>query len=337
MFFFFRGRPAKPASHFWNLIKTLFGTIILWGLFFFLIPYLLFRVEEPLELDHYHSPNRVGKIVGVILFALGSVLHLVSNVVLAIRGEGTPLFLDGPRRLVIAGPYRYVRNPMAIAGLMQAVGVASFLGSPLALMYALALTFFENAILRPAQEADLEDRFGEDYRRYRQRVRCWRPRRRGYDPANESTEPPLARERTTPPGHPVVLYDGHCKFCIAGMKRLLSLARPGTVEAVNFQEPGALDRFPGISHEACMRQMYLITNQGQVFAGFEAAVQALATRPFLGWLAKLYYLPILRLILDLTYALIAANRYRILGRAVAAGECEGGTCALHLPVNSGRP
>lgn len=136
---------------------------------------------------------------------------------------------------------------------------------------------------------------------------------------------------TTPPGRHVVLYDGLCKFCLAGMRRLLALARPGAIEPVNFQEPGALDRFPGISHEDCMRQMYLVTPEGKVYAGFEAAVRAVATRRFIGRLAFLYYLPGLRMLLDALYALIARHRYKIMGKLVAKGECSDGTCALHAP------
>ncbi len=137
-------------------------------------------------------------------------------------------------------------------------------------------------------------------------------------------------ERTTPPGRHVVLYDGHCKFCTAAAKRLAGRARQGTLALVSFQEPGALDPFPGLTHDACMRQMYLVTPDGRVYGGFEAAVQALTTRPVLGWLARAYYLPGLRQLCDWIYRRIAANRYRILGKAVAAGECEGGTCALHF-------
>ena len=37
-----------------------------------------------------------------------------------------------------------------------------------------------------------------------------------------------------------------------------------------------------------------------------------------------------RLLCDLFYRLLAAYRYRLLGKAVAAGECDGGTCALHF-------
>jgi len=138
--------------------------------------------------------------------------------------------------------------------------------------------------------------------------------------------PDIASKQTTPPGRTVVLYDGLCKFCQAGMKRLLALAKPGVIEPVNFQETGALDRFPGISHEACMKQMYLVTPDGKVYGGFEAAVRALATRPILGRLAYVYYLPGIRFLCDLIYATIAKHRYRILGKEE---ECSEGTCALH--------
>jgi predicted DCC family thiol-disulfide oxidoreductase YuxK len=140
---------------------------------------------------------------------------------------------------------------------------------------------------------------------------------------------PIAPRQTTAPGRHVVLYDGLCRFCQFGVKQLLALARPGIIDAVNFQEPGALDRFPGISLEACMRQMYLVTPAGKIYCGIEAAAQALATRRVIGWVAYLYYVPGLRQLLDWLYATVAAHRYRLMGTAVAAGECEGGTCALH--------
>jgi predicted DCC family thiol-disulfide oxidoreductase YuxK len=139
----------------------------------------------------------------------------------------------------------------------------------------------------------------------------------------------MPAERTTPPGHYVVLYDGLCRFCRASVAKLLSLARPGAVRPVSFQEPGALAPFPGITHEDCMREMYLITPAGKVYRGFEAAVQALATRPVVGWLAYGYYMPGIRWLLDRLYARVAAHRYRIMGKLVSSGECAEGTCAWH--------
>jgi predicted DCC family thiol-disulfide oxidoreductase YuxK len=128
-----------------------------------------------------------------------------------------------------------------------------------------------------------------------------------------------------------VLYDGACRFCTAGMRRLLVWARRGAIEPVDFQQPGALDRFPGLTHDACMRQMHLVTPAGKVYGGFEAVVHAVMTRPILGWLAMGYYLPGLRQLFDAVYSWIAARRYRLLGKKVAAGECPTGTCALHAP------
>jgi protein-S-isoprenylcysteine O-methyltransferase Ste14/predicted DCC family thiol-disulfide oxidoreductase YuxK len=325
-------REARPASTPWNVAKTLLLMLPLWAVAFFALPGLCYLLEGLLGLEGYRFASPLGQIIGAALFVLGSLLHLVSNLVLAVYGEGTPLIFDCPRRLVIAGPYRHVRNPMAMAMLAQAVGVALFLGSPLALLYAFVLVLgLDNAIACPLEDGDLERRFGDAYRRYRLRVRSWRPRLRGYEPARETEEPPIATERTRPPGRNVVLYDGFCKFCTAGAKQLAALARPGAVELVSFQDPGVLDRFPGISHDACMQQMYLVTADGRTFGGFEAAVRAVATRPVIGWIAYGYYLPGVRLLFDLIYALIAANRYRLMGKAVAAGDCDGGTCAVHFP------
>lgn len=134
------------------------------------------------------------------------------------------------------------------------------------------------------------------------------------------------------PARLVVLYDGHCKLCTRSARKLVALARPGAVEAVNFQEPGVLDRFPGLTHEACMQAMYVVAPDGRRFRGFEAAIRALATRPLLGLIVKGYYLPGIRQICDRLYAWVAANRYRLFGKTEAAAECTEGTCSLHFPA-----
>jgi len=135
--------------------------------------------------------------------------------------------------------------------------------------------------------------------------------------------------RTTPPGRYVMLYDGLCRFCTAGARRLEAWMRLGSVECVDFQRPGALDRFPGLTHERCMERLHLVTPDGRVFGGVEAIARAVLTRPVLGKAALLYFVPGLRQLLDGLYRIIAANRYRLMGKAVASGYCEGGTCALH--------
>ena len=102
---------------------------------------------------------------------------------MALRGEGTPLPTACARQLVVAGPYAYVRNPMAVFGLAQGAAVGIALGSWLVLAYVAAGGLLWNAVVRPAEEADMERRFGDAYRRYREQVRCWVPRRASYVPA----------------------------------------------------------------------------------------------------------------------------------------------------------
>lgn len=128
------------------------------------------------------------------------------------------------------------------------------------------------------------------------------------------------------PPRPVVLYDGHCRFCSAQMRNLLRLARPGAIEGVDFQAEGVLERFEGLSFEECMEAMHLVQPNGRVFRGMEAAVRAVLTRPILGAVAWLYYLPGIRQALDALYRWIAKRRYAIAGRQA----CDDDACAVHF-------
>lgn len=150
-----------------------------------------------------------------------------------------------------------------------------------------------------------------------------------FSPANKDQkgEPSFA-ELEPASGKYVVLYDGRCPFCTRQSQRLAKLARPGAVETVSFQEPGILARFPGLTYEACMKAMHLITPDGRVFRGAEAIVQALGTRRLFAWVATVYYLPGLRQLFNAMYAFVAANRYRFWGKT-APSECDSGACLIH--------
>jgi protein-S-isoprenylcysteine O-methyltransferase Ste14 len=133
---------------------------------------------------------------GGILFVLGGLLGLTSGLVMAVNGRGTPLPTDCARELVVVGPYRCIRNPMAVAGLTQGVAVGVFLGSPAVIAYALLGGPVWDLFVRPWEEADLERRFGGRYRRYRAAVRCWLPSLPGFRPASEDrAEPGAAPDR----------------------------------------------------------------------------------------------------------------------------------------------
>ena len=161
-------------------MKTLAQTVVFWGGFLFVLPRIVFGVETAVGGEAWRVAGGASQVVGVVLFTLCGTLGLTSGFLMASRGHGTPLPLDAPRVLVVAGPYRFVRNPMAIGGIGQGVAVGLMLGSPAVLLYALAGAFVWHGVARPWEERDLEDWFGEPYRAYRRAVRCWWPRRRPY-------------------------------------------------------------------------------------------------------------------------------------------------------------
>jgi protein-S-isoprenylcysteine O-methyltransferase Ste14 len=205
MLSYFRGREARPASRGWNVLKTLSQTAVFWSVFLVLLPAGVFALEGAMGLGGWRFPSTAGAWGGSVLFVLGGSLGLTSGVVMAVQGRGTPLPADCPRELVVAGPYRHIRNPMAVAGLSQGVAVGIFLGSPAVIAYALAGGPIWNCFVRPWEEADLEGRFGETYRGYRKAVRCWLPSFPGYLPGGEGT---TANQGLQPTGHAVPATQG---------------------------------------------------------------------------------------------------------------------------------
>lgn len=171
---FRRARAATPA---WNLTKTAVQTAAFWLVFLVLIPRALVALEQRFGAPRFECPSARAAWTA---FALASCLGLWSGATMALVGAGTPLPLDAPRHLVVRGPYRYVRNPMAVAGLSQGACVACLLGSWSSLGMVLAGFVLWNYGVRPVEERDLEAQFGAEFSAYRIHVRCWLPRFPGF-------------------------------------------------------------------------------------------------------------------------------------------------------------
>lgn len=171
-----RPRVARPASRAVNTAKTALQIAVMWSVLLAAVPLTLAWSEGAWGLAGL-SPR---PLLGAVLFVAMSLLGLVTANVLVRDGHGTPLPLDTARKLVVSGPYRHVRNPMAIFGFGQGLAVGLWLGSPAVLAYTLVGMAVWQWLARPWEEADLEARFGEDYRRYRAAVPCWIPRLKPY-------------------------------------------------------------------------------------------------------------------------------------------------------------
>jgi len=89
-------------------------------------------------------------------------------------GGGGPGLANPPDRIVEAGPYRWVRNPMYLGHLIFFAGLALVLHSWIAAaVFALHLVWFDRRVR--SDERHLAERFGEAYRDYCRRVKRWIP------------------------------------------------------------------------------------------------------------------------------------------------------------------
>lgn len=116
--------------------------------------------------------------LNIALMIVGGAIMLVCVFQFGWTGRGTPAPFDPPRRLVIRGPYRWVRNPMYVGMALFLIGEALLLPSITAQMLwmvaicAVAVTIFVVVYEEPA----LRRLFGEEYVEYCRHVRRWWPR-----------------------------------------------------------------------------------------------------------------------------------------------------------------
>ena len=117
---------------------------------------------------------------GAAVFLLGLALFVWCVALFARRGQGTIMPWDPTQRLVVAGPYRHVRNPMISSVLFMVAGQALLWGS--GLTAALAAVFFvvNHVYFITSEEPGLVKRFGDSYRAYKANVPRWLPRLQPY-------------------------------------------------------------------------------------------------------------------------------------------------------------
>jgi protein-S-isoprenylcysteine O-methyltransferase Ste14 len=138
---------------------------------------LLFIPARILEWSHITRPDRIRitQILGVSTMVIGGALVLWCILTFVFVGKGTPAYFDPPRRLVIQGPYRFVRNPMYLGAGLAVVGAAWFFWSWPLLAYAALFGVATHLFVIAYEEPTLTRKFGQDYAEYRRSVRRWLP------------------------------------------------------------------------------------------------------------------------------------------------------------------
>ena len=152
---------------------TLGQTLVFWSVCLWILPKGMVELERLIGWEGFSLPYQTT--AAALVFIAASSLGLSSGLTMAMVGNGTPLPTATAPQFVVRGPYRYVRNPMAVAGIIQGIAVGWYLGSYSVIAYSIAGAIVWHCFVRPVEETDLLERFGERYLTYQQTVGLWIP------------------------------------------------------------------------------------------------------------------------------------------------------------------
>lgn len=123
------------------------------------------------------------------------------------------------------------------------------------------------------------------------------------------------------PGSDVVIYDGHCSFCSAQVRILHRLDVTRRLAFLSLHDPMTARRYPDLTRDRLMEQMFVVTPGGKRIAG-AGAVRYLTRRIPLLWIfAPFLHIPGSMPLWRWLYSQIARRRYRLAGTRCADDAC----------------
>lgn len=122
-------------------------------------------------------PQSVGvpQALGIGVTATGALLVAWCIGMFVFVGRGTQAPFDPPRRLVVSGPYKIVRNPMYVGAVLAMSGAALYYSSWALFVYAVIVMAVTHLFVVIYEEPTLRSMFGDDYSMYCQHVGRWAP------------------------------------------------------------------------------------------------------------------------------------------------------------------
>jgi predicted DCC family thiol-disulfide oxidoreductase YuxK len=142
-------------------------------------------------------------------------------------------------------------------------------------------------------------------------------------------EASLPADLPTPSQRPdtdIVIFDGKCRFCTAQVQRLARWDKGRRLAFLSLHDPEVARRWPQLSHQQLMEEMYVVDRSGNCFGG-AAALRHLSRRIVRLWpLVPLLHLPGTLPLWQIVYRWIARRRYKLQGQTACQDD---GTCRVH--------
>ena len=93
---------------------------------------------------------------------------------------------------------------------------------------------------------------------------------------------------------------------------------------LDLHDPRVAKRYPDLSYDQLMAEMWVVTSQGTRYGGADALRYLSRRLPTLWPIAPIMHVPFSRWFWRWAYRWVAHRRYLLAGK-----NCEGGTCSLH--------
>lgn len=144
---------------------------------FLALPALVAGVVPALVVRNW-TPDHRASALAFALLGLGCLLLFWSVRDFYVSGRGTLAPWDPPKRLVVVGLYRFVRNPMYLAVLAIVAGWSVLYLSAWLALYVLLLAAAFHARVILHEEPWLRKQYGVEWEAYAHSTARWLPRRR---------------------------------------------------------------------------------------------------------------------------------------------------------------
>ena len=141
------------------------------------LPFILNFSNNTQLINEY---NIYFKIIGILILILGIILFTKTVFLFFKFGNGTIAPWNPPKKFIVRGPYRYVRNPMLIGVNLILISEYLILNSLIIFVWSSIFIVINLLYHKFNEEKKLELRFGNSYIKYKKNVSAWIPRIKPY-------------------------------------------------------------------------------------------------------------------------------------------------------------